>query len=167
MQANAPSSTELLALRKLKRSVDARWVDWAVSMLVEGRDTPSLRILAGESGPFNQFEMAALVDRTFEELGLRPFESPAEAAVAYASAKAQQLLDGITPADVVLREIAQLCIELDYLKDIYDFYLLRFAREDLQDSDVQHYWPGGRRENIDGLIRDYCRKWIGDHQSDV
>jgi hypothetical protein len=65
-----PSTKEILAYRTPNRVVDERWVDWAVSMLEQGYDTPHLRVLAGESPPFNQFEMVALADRAFEELGL-------------------------------------------------------------------------------------------------
>jgi len=167
MQTQALSTAEVLALRTLGRSVDEKWVEWAVCTLVEGYDSPSLRILAGESRPFNQFEMAALVDRIFEELGLRQFGSQAEAAVVYASVRARHLLDGVVPVDVALAEISQMCTDLDYLSAIYDFYLLRFAREDLQTDEVQWYWPDGNRENIDELIKEYCRKWIGDHPLDV
>lgn len=167
MQASVPSTAEVLALRKLGRSIDARWVDWAVRKLLEGRDTPCLRVLAGEVGPFNQFEMAALVDRTFEELGLQQYPSRKEAAVAYASVLAGRILSGVLPADVALAELAQLCIELDYLKDVRDFYLLHFAREDLQATGMQYYWPEGDQESIDDVIREYCRKWIREHSLDV
>ena len=155
----------MLALRKLWQSVDARWVEWAVSMLMEGHDTPSLRVLAGEARPFNQLEITDLVDRTFEEPGLRQFASPAEA-VASASVLAQQPLDGTGPVAAALCEIAQVCIQLDDFQDIYDIYLLHHARTDLQANGWQHYWPDANMENIDELIRDYCRKCLSNRQAD-
>ena len=166
MQALPASATELLALRKLGRGVDQRWVEWAVAMLGKGYDTPSLRRLAGESPPFNQFEMAALVDATFGELELSPFESPADAAVAYASILAQHILDRVIPMNVALWELAQRYVQrsdVDGDQNLHDFYLLHYALDDLRDLEVQNYWPKGDRETMDEVIRDYCRTWLGQH----
>jgi hypothetical protein len=124
-------------------------------------------VLAGESAPFNQFEMAALTDKVFDELGLKPPDNATDAAVAFTSVMADLALSGETPLDTALGEVAQVCIELDYLKEIYDFYLLRFAREDLQSDEVQYYWPGGNRENIDEITRDRFASWLAGNPHDV
>ena len=43
-------------------------VDWAASMLEQGYDSTSLRILAGLSPPLNHFEVAELRDRVLSEI---------------------------------------------------------------------------------------------------
>ena len=54
------STTEILALKALNRDIDKFWVNWAVDMLLAGFDTENLIILAGESEPFNQFQLELL-----------------------------------------------------------------------------------------------------------
>ena len=158
------STAEVVALRSLRRSIDQPFVDWAIGMLTDGRDTPSLRVLAGESPPFNQFEIEALVDRVFEELGLALHSTPAEAARALATVRIKQATAGEDSRSNVLAELAQLHIELDYSPDLQDFYLLHFARSDLQEDDVQWYWPGADRDNIDAIVDERFASWLQDSQ---
>ena len=160
MQSNIPTTAEILAIRKLGRSVDSRWAEWAISMLENGCNAPSLRILAGETALFNKFEMEELVDRTLDELGLTQHQSHVEAARAYTSVLVQQLLDGRASIDAVLSELTHLCIELGRLQDIYEFYLLHYARKDLQHYETQHYWLGANRQNIDQIIDERCKTWL-------
>jgi hypothetical protein len=64
------STAEILAFKALNRDVDKTWVDWAVDMLIAGFDTEHLTILAGESEPFNQFQMQELAEKVLVELQL-------------------------------------------------------------------------------------------------
>ena len=41
-----------------------------------------------------------------------------------------------------------------------DFYLLYFAKDDLLESDIQWYWDGANRENIDEIIDIEFKKWL-------
>ena len=52
----------------------------------------------------------------------------------------------------VLREIKDICIALDMEKKYMDFYLLYFAKDDLNESEVQWYWDSADRTNIDQII---------------
>ena len=154
----------LLAKRALGYAIDESWVDWAVSLLVAGYDTPSLRILAGMSAPFDVFEMNALADRVVAELGLHPFTDPKEAAHALTTVLCQQLLAGTAPIDDVLRQIKNVSVDLNLEPELGDFSLLYWARSDLIDDEIQWYWDGATRENIDEIVRDRCRKWLADHR---
>lgn len=154
---------EVVALRGLGRSIDERWVGWAVDMLVAGHDTPSLRLLAGATAPFNQFEMAALVDRTLEELGVPGYRSREDAGIALAVVRARQVLDGTAPVAGALAELSRLCVEPDYASGLYGFYLLHYARDDLQGHREQYYWPGATRRTIDAVVRELCEVWLRDH----
>jgi hypothetical protein len=153
------STRSILAYRALNRKVDQHWVEWAESMLEQGLDSYHLRILAGESPPFNQFELTELADKTFEELGLDWSET--EAVISrYAAELLEGMLAGAREADSVLAMLKDLCIELDYARYLYDFYRLYFAQEDLQSSEMQWYWPGANRANIASIITDYAHKWV-------
>lgn len=153
----------MLARRALGHPIDERWVDWAVSLLVAGYDTPSLRILAGVAAPFDAPEMTALADRVLVELGLRPIPDPRQAASILTTELCRQLLAGTASIGEVLQQIKDVCIELDEERELMDFFLLHFARCDLVDDEIQWYWDGATRENIDEIVRDRCRKWLADH----
>lgn len=64
------TTAEILAFKALNRDIDKAWVDWAVDMLIAGYDSEHLTILAGESEPFNQFQIQELADKVLAELQL-------------------------------------------------------------------------------------------------
>lgn len=64
-----------------------------------------------------------------------------------------------------LRLLCELCIAEDYQKDIYDFYLLRWAFDDLQRETVQWYWDGADRSNIHQIVLERCRTWLHDYDT--
>jgi hypothetical protein len=143
MSDRSPSTDEVLALRKLGRTVDERFAEWAISLLMEGQDTPALRVLAGESPPSSPSEMEALADRAFAELGIVQHPGIEAAARSLAAFRARQVLAGQLARDVALQELAELYMETDD-RALQDFYLLHHARDDLQQGEVQWYWPAGR-----------------------
>jgi hypothetical protein len=64
------STYEILALKALNRDIDKTWADWAIKLLKQGQDTENLVILAGESPPYNQFELQKLTSKVLDELSL-------------------------------------------------------------------------------------------------
>ena len=157
------TTDEIVALHGLQRGVDERWIGWAVDMLAEGRDTPALRRLAGASAPFHPLEMRSLVDAVLDELDIPRHPSRESAALGLAAVRVCQLLGGKVPTGAMLAELHQLCIELDMFDGLFDFYLLHYAREDLEIHGVQHYVAGATRENIEQLTLDTCRAWLKEH----
>ena len=167
MRSNPLTTVEIAAMRKLNRSVDSRWVDWAVDSLVAGHDTPSLRVLAGESAPFNQFEMGSLVDRVLDELQVPLPKTENDAVIVCATPLVKQLASRDVGIASALSALAHLCIERDYLRDLYCFYSLHFAFDDLQVVEYQFYWDGATRENIDDIVTQEAKAWIEKLGSDV
>jgi len=153
---SAPSTAEVLYLRTLEVRDHRRYVEWAEQMLIGGSDSPCLRILAGESDPVD----LQLIDRTFQELEIRQPETMAEIGRAFASARIQQLLDGAADMGAVLHDLCDLCIRLDYARDLYDFYRLHFAYDDLEEYGNQHDWADATAENIGAIVLDRCRTWL-------
>jgi len=163
-EPGVPTTREILALRTLERSVDERWVAWAVEMLVQGHDSPSLRILAGERAPYESPEIWALTDRVVGELGLTPMKDPQEAGLALAVLRARQVVEReLSPAQAVA-DLKDLCIELGMVEELMDFYLLHFALDDLREEVVQFYWQGAERGNIVELIEERCRQFLEERE---
>ena len=130
MLKNPPTTAEIAAFRALNKDFDMRLVDWVLNMLESGHDTEALRILSGETTPFNQFEIQALVDQALQNLGIAPISNIDDAAKMLVSVRVQETFDYNTSIEATLSELYQLYIELNHHPDIQDFYLLHFASED-------------------------------------
>ena len=85
---------EVSIQRVIQKKLDQDHVDWAISLLEKGIDTTHVCILAGETKPFNQFEMADLIDRALKEVGAKTYIDFNDAILDYAKIRAHQLLDG-------------------------------------------------------------------------
>ena len=149
---SAPTTEQLLIRRGLQKRLGREVADWATDQLVRGVDTPHLRQLAGVSGAEGQGELEDLFDRTSRELGLET-PSPEEAVALYAQGLARDYLAGTLVQEKFLNELWRLCIDTDYRRDLYPFYLLRYAREDLQKNSFSHYRCDVTRENFDETLR--------------
>lgn len=145
------TTARILADKALRQTCGQECVDWAISMLEQGRDGHYLRMLAGTSPPFNHFEVADYRDRSLRELGITDISDSA-AITTYAAERLRLALAGEVDLASTLRTIKDLYVGADYLRDIYDFYLLYFAYTDLQESEFQWYWPDATRENITSII---------------
>ncbi|HZS18409.1 MAG TPA: hypothetical protein VFA51_10820 [Candidatus Udaeobacter sp.] len=149
---SAPTTEQLLIRRSLQKRLGSELADWATEQLVRGVDTPHLRQLAGVSGTEGQGELEDLFDRTSRELGLNA-PSPQAAIALYAQGLARDYLAGVVTQEKFLNELCQLCIDTEYRRDLYPFYLLRFAREDLQESPFSPHRQDVTRENFDETLR--------------
>jgi hypothetical protein len=159
MTRRIPSTKEILAWRVLNRSINESWVDWAVSMLQAGHDTLHLAILAGETEPFNQFAIVAIVDKALAELGCDWSDKETVIRDHVAELLHQVLAHQIASRNA-LRVLADMCLELDYPSYLLDFYYLYFAQDDLRTLEIQWYWPGATRENIEETIHQYATEWL-------
>ena len=63
----------------------------------------------------------------------------------------------------VLDELSQLCVATGYPSTLMPFYRLRFARSDLSTQTYQHYWQDADRSNIDDIVYQEARRWLGAH----
>jgi hypothetical protein len=116
-------------------------------------------MLAGMSPPFNHFEMASLRDHALTELGVDAI-SRSEALRIYAAEIAGDAVSGRAGLGATLRELQRLCIAEDYAPELYDFYLLSFAWEDLATSEHQWYWPEATRANIATIVQEALSNFV-------
>ena len=133
-------------------------VDWAERALVQGADSPSLLILAGLTPPLNDFEVKDYTSKALNELGLKVLVGD-EAVVAYAKYLAAEIVKDSNAIERNLKQLFILCHTNDYLEEIYDFYLLHCALDDLKHSHDQHYWPGLNRSNLGEVVIARCREF--------
>ena len=157
------STYEILAWKYLNKSVDEKWSDWAVEMMMAGYETEHLIELAGIEKPFNQFELHELIEKVFLELNL-DYKNQDKIVTNYVTFLAKGVLNGSRDMLKTLRDLKDLYIALDYDSKLYGFYSLYFAREDLNHDTVQWYWKGADRTNIDKICTDFFTKWIEEHE---
>jgi hypothetical protein len=136
-------------------------VDWAAQQIRNGVDSPHLRLLAGATHPYNHFELVDWRVKTFLELGIQV--PSLDAAIGQYAAERLEAVSsaGDEALIAVVAELKDLCIETDYNREIYDFYILYFAREDLKDLGHTPHLPEGNSGNILSLTRTAMEKCIG------
>lgn len=61
---------KILKAKALNENIDESWIDWALEMMEAGYESPNLYMLAGETKPYNQFEMQKLTKKVLADLGL-------------------------------------------------------------------------------------------------
>lgn len=150
----------MLANKVLGRSIDDNWQDWAIEMMEAGFESDHLFMLAGMSKPFNQFEMQDLTDKVLADFGLR-YDDGKTVLGNYASFLIQSSLGDESKYLKTLRELHSVYLHTQPATDYLKFYLLYLAKEDLEQQEVQWYWPNADRSNINAVIREEFEKWLG------
>jgi hypothetical protein len=127
-------------------------------MMVAGFKTEHLIELAGIEKPYNDFGLNELTDKVFEELELN-YDNEEQVVKNYILYVLDQVLVQEREVEKTLRELNRLCIDLDYNKQLYDFYSLYNAMDELNYSENQWYWEGANRSNILEICLDYFTSW--------
>lgn len=159
------STYEILALKVLNRDIDKTWTDWATAMLRQGFDTENLVILAGESPPYNQFELQRLTNKVLDELGLK-YSDKDQVLKNYAIHLIDEVFKNNLDAYSVLKILKDICIETNH-DYYYKFYELFWAKDDLIDGEVQFYIDDVDRSNIDTFIMDFFKMWKDENKADT
>ena len=153
------STYRILKAKSLNESVDEYWIDWAIAMVEAGYESNHLYELAGETKPYNQFHLQDLTTKVFKDLGLdySDRDTVIRNYVYYLIMSSVSLPETYYR---VLRELRNICLDLDYDSRYMDFYCLYYAKDDLLVDEYQYYWAGANRENIDQIITEKFTAWL-------
>ena len=152
------STVEILAFKVLNRNVDMEWIKWANDMLEVGYDTKYLTILAGETEPFNQFQLKDLTNKVFDELHLN-YHNINLVLNNYCCYLIDKALNNQMELLHVLEIFNDLYYELDYVSNLSHFFNLFEAKFDILNTGEQWYIIGADINNIDKIIIDYFHEW--------
>lgn len=120
--AGAASRFEEAAIEWAGTGYGKRLVDAAVAALMEGLDTPTLRVLAGAPERFADEEAAECAVDLFDELDLSvPEKHSSDAYVALAKLKARRLLDGEGSPRQLAADLYMLFVASDYRPELSEF----------------------------------------------
>lgn len=139
-------------------------VDWAIDMIKSGHETEHILILAGLTKPTNYFETIKYLKSALHECNL-PEKTGEEGIVSYAFYYIKQIANCVDVKEN-LAKICQYCINTDYPKSIFDFYLLYWAWGDYDwGNAIQSYWPDATKDTIEKIVIDQARTWIHNNES--
>lgn len=149
-----PSTTQIVAEKALGMACGQACVDWAVGLLAAGSESVPVAMLAGMTPPLNHFEVASRRDRALADLGVADM-SKGDAARAWAAEHLRRAWDGGADRRTAIRTVSALCVSHEYLAELFDFYLLACAWDDLDEVGQSFHWPGATAETIDDLVEEH------------
>lgn len=159
------STYKILKQKAFNENIDESWIDWAIEMMEADYESANLYMLAGAMKPYNQFELQELTSKVFEDLHLD--YSDKEAVLKnYVYYLISNSINHLETYLKTLRELKDIYYQLEMHSGFRDFYLLYYAKDDLMVDEVQWYWEGANRENIDQIIKEHFQSWMKRFESD-
>jgi len=153
------STYKILMHKSMNHFIDESWIDWAIEMMEAGFESENLYILAGQTKPYNQFELQDLTSKVFNDLNLDYSDRDLTIKNYVYYLINTTLNDPVTYLNT-LRILTDICRDQDFDDNYKDFYFLYYAKDELKDFDHQFYWDGANRENIDIIISAKFNDWI-------
>ena len=153
------STYKILKEKTCNADIDESWAEWAIEMMQQGFEVESLYQLAGISKPFNQFELQDLTNKVLNDLNL-DYSDKEKTIKNYIYFIIKTNIENTAKYYDVLKELRDIYYELDMNSEFQDFALLYWAKEDLIDAEIQWYWDGADRANIDKIIKEQFELWI-------
>ena len=157
------STYSILKAKAFNENIDESWIDWAIEMIDAGYESESLYMLAGETKPYNQFELQELTNKVFQDLRF-DYSDKDTVIWNYVYYLISNSIEHPGTYYKTLRELREICLQFNYDSRYMDFYLLYFTKDDLMVDEVQWYWEGANRENIDQIIRNKFKQWLSEFE---
>jgi hypothetical protein len=133
-------------------------VEWAFSLIQEGKETDNILILASFSGAIEKYEIAPYVTAVLNELGLKEIEYEEQFI-----AQTHFLLFKILKNESIhehLQSLNQICIDNSYDDRLINFYLLYHGWKELEDLGVNYYYDDANLTNIESILKLEAKIWI-------
>ena len=147
----APSTSELLRARAFGIATDQDAVTWAIGQIAVSPASPQLAALCTLRAPLNHFEVEDLLRGALSEIDVREQE-PRRAYWSYLYEVSSEIVSGaMAPGDGcdLLARAHGGALER---VEIQSFWMLRMAHADLQESQVQFYWPDLTTDNYGARV---------------
>nr|WP_322624911.1 hypothetical protein [uncultured Flavobacterium sp.] len=136
-------------------------VVWALSLMEEGNEMPSVIMLASFAEPIDTLEIQPYVSRALIELNL---------AETYGEEAKYSLIRFYMLEILLDKNLRKNLIELSHLYNyddeeygLHPFYLLLDAWHDLDHGLYNHYYNGATLDNIESIIKKEAEQWLENH----
>ena len=154
---------KILKAKAFNENIDESWIDWAIEMIEAGYESENLYMLAGKIKPYNQFELQELTDKVLQDLKLE-YHDKDLVITNYVYYLISNSINRPATYYKTLQELKDICIQLNMNSKYMNFYLLYYAKDDLRVGEVQWYWDGADKNNIDCIIKEKFREWLNEFE---
>jgi hypothetical protein len=120
--------------------------------------------LAGLSTDVNRFQLDEIIRKAIKELSLDAMPEE-EIVYGYVYYLIDQALNSKMSTKVALGALRDLCRDRDYDKKLFNFYLLAYAQQELEEAGEQFYWEGANNDNMDTIINTEFLEWKRKYES--
>ena len=149
----------LFAKRCLGTAVSENYVEWALELLEQTHDSPSLRILAGLSPPLNSFEIQGYFKKSLKELHIdEPSES--DAINNYSIHLCERIIFGSIEPVTGMKALYGIFIHLNYRSDYIVWLELSDAVLSIKCGEDPYTYSLMNKDNIDVIIRNEAAKFL-------
>lgn len=150
---------KIASYKKIKNFSTDDCIDWALELISNGVETYNLLILASLSKPSNHFETILYLESALRELNIEPFQDE-NAIISYCYYYIKQIAESKNIKGN-LKLVCQFCIDNDYEKTVFDFYLLNWAWGDFDYGETYtDYWSTATKDNIESTVATIAKDWI-------
>jgi hypothetical protein len=153
------STKAIFGKRAVQNIFAEDYIDWAGEMLVQGYDSPRLRILAGLDRQGSVFEVEEYFLHSINELTIIEPESKA-AVRAYACEIAQQIINGQLTAQQGVRALYQVYRNTEYDSDYVIWLELDDALDSLLAGVFPYSYQSATVENFDTIVKQEAERFI-------
>jgi len=136
-------------------------VDWAISLIQEGKETPNIVMLASFGAPIDSLEIRPYVSAVLKDFGLEELEGD-EAVLSVIHYYTFEIWQGrFTRKN--LRQLHELYLQYNRNFDLVPFYLLYYSWNALEAREENYYYDGATLDNIEALLKTVAQKWLESH----
>ncbi|MBW4694030.1 MAG: hypothetical protein KME27_19975 [Lyngbya sp. HA4199-MV5] len=154
------STNAIFGKRALHQVFADDYIDWAIELLVQGYDSPNLRILAGLDRRSSVFDIETYFIHAIKELEIEEPE-PKAAVRAYACEMAQQIIDGqFTSLRAVVRALYQIWLNTDYDPNYAIWLTLDDALDSLYAGEYPYSYPSATLENFEAIVQQEAARFV-------
>lgn len=144
-------------------------VDWAIDLILQGKETENVLMLASFSKPVDAIEIRPYVNAVLKDLGLD--ERKGDDAV---NSKIQYHLIEIVNENGIRKNLNLLyklfldrdCFNNDDKYRLLPFYLLYHGWDELESIGANYYFEGADLDNIEEVIKEQARIWINEREQE-
>ena len=154
-----PMTTPAIFIERADHNLSASdYVEWAISMLEQDFDSPSLRILASLDGS-SSHEADDYFCRAIRELHISA-PNPKENRRAFACDIATWLVAGTLDAKIGVRQLSGICRDFDYAEDYLVWLYLEDALADIEAGLWPHAYDSLTTANFEETVRNEARQFL-------
>lgn len=156
----SPLTCRIIAFSEITEVDGDKVIDWALEMMELGYESTSLFMLASFTKPVLFYEIADYLNATLKELNILPKTGEA-ATISYSSYYINKIAAGEN-IRLNMGIVYNLCQKHNYEGNLYDFYLLYWAWDDIDYGCIDHnpYWEGATINNIEQIVIETAKKWL-------